>query len=152
MKMRSIRVFQALFGLFYLANGLNFFYPFFAIPRPQNPIAGLLMQGFVTSGMFTYVKSIEVLTGISMLSGLAVPLMLVLSFPVTVMIAYIDVIVLGMELHSWVWGGGLFVAHSLLMIAYFPYYRPLFVWRASAAGSVNVKASADPVALQHSRR
>jgi hypothetical protein len=125
MKAKLIAALRIFFGLFYLANGLNFFFQFYKIPIPHNEVAGALMGGFVRSGMFNLVKFAEVMGGVLVITNQFVPLVLVVMFPITVIIAYIDVLILVWEDGGLINGGFLFVMHAALLFLYLPYYRPM---------------------------
>lgn len=131
------KVLRILFGAYYLANGLNFFFNFVPLAPPQNEVANVLMSGFIRSGMFELVKIIEVVTGVLLIANLYVPLALICSFPLTVIIAYIDVFILGWELYGWINGGLFFIVHATLLCLYLPYYRSMLVMRANLASAPN---------------
>jgi len=136
-KSKLIAGLRIYFGLFYLANGLNFFLQFLKIPIPHNEIAGVLMAGFLRSGMFNIVKVAEVAGGILMIANLYVPLVLVILFPITIIIAYIDVLLLVWEDGGIINGGQLLIVHSILLILYVRYYRPMLVQKAFPGDSTS---------------
>ena len=131
---RIVAVLRILFGLHFLFNGLNYIFHFIDIPKPPAEIANVVMDAFVNSGMFWVAKGTEAVTGILLIADLYVPLALVLAFPVTCIITYVDVMLTGVPLYAglglvtFLWNGG-------LMLAYFGYYKPLLVRRATAGGS-----------------
>lgn len=119
-------------GVYLIANGLNFFFHFLAFPPVQNEVANLLMAGFVKSGMFEFVKVAEVLCGISLIFNIYVPLSLVITFPIVVIIGYIDIFILGWELGGIVNGGIFFTVYSAMLLLHLPYYKSMFVFKADA--------------------
>lgn len=133
---RIIAALRILFGLHFLFNGLNYMFHFVDIPKPpggDTAMANVLMDAFVNSGLFVIAKSVEVISGVMLIFNLWVPLALVLAFPVTVIIAYMDVMLTGVPLYAalgaitLIWNGG-------LMLAYLPYYRPFLVRSATPGG------------------
>jgi putative oxidoreductase len=117
-------------GVYLIANGLNFFFHFLEFPPVKNEIANLLMAGFVKSGMFEFVKVAEVLCGLSLIFNIFVPLSLVITFPIVVIIAYIDVFILRWELGGIINGGIFFVVYSAILLLHLPYYKGMFVLKA----------------------
>lgn len=117
-------------GVYLIANGLNFFFHFLELPPVKNEVANLLMAGFVKSGMFEFVKVAEVLCGLSLIFNIYVPLSLVVTFPIVVIIGYIDVFILGWELGGIINGGIFFVVYSAMLLLHLPYYKGMFVLKA----------------------
>lgn len=74
---------RLLLGLIYFVFGLNFFFQF--IPLPPNPeAASNLLGAFFASGyMFPFIKLTEIIGGLALLSGLFMPLALVVLAPIT---------------------------------------------------------------------
>lgn len=127
---RIIAVLRILFGLHFLFNGLNYVFHFIDIPKPPAEMANVVMDALVNSGMFSIAKTVEVVTGLMLIANRYVPLALVLAFPVTIVITYVDVMLTGVPLYAGLglvtllWNGG-------LMLAYLRYYRPFLVRSAT---------------------
>ncbi|OYW84980.1 MAG: hypothetical protein B7Z20_09925, partial [Sphingobium sp. 32-64-5] len=81
-------------GLFLLANGLNFWFHWLPISPPQSEAANRLMDGLVFSGLFGVVKYVEILAGIALLANRFVPLALAAMMPLTVVICYVDYVLI----------------------------------------------------------
>ena len=72
---------RTLLGLAFVTFGLNFFIPFLPAPNhPMPPEAGMLAGGLLSSGLFTFIKAIEV----ALVANRAVPLALALLAPILV--------------------------------------------------------------------
>jgi hypothetical protein len=84
------------------------------------------------SGLFCFAKGTEVLAGIMLITGQWVPLALLLAFPVSVNILYVDVALTGVPFYAFL-GIVNFVWNAGLMYAYLKYYRPFLV-RQSTPG------------------
>jgi uncharacterized membrane protein YphA (DoxX/SURF4 family) len=136
-----ITIIRVAMGLYLLGNGVNFFFEFYAFPPVENETANLLMAGFVQSGMFEVVKLAEVLCGLALIFNLYVPLALVVTYPIVVIIAYIDILILRWELGGIVNGGIFFVVYTALLLLYLPYYRTMFVRKAEADPSFKAPSS-----------
>jgi hypothetical protein len=119
-------------GIYLIANGLNFYFQFFEFPPVKNEVANLLMAGFVSSGMFEFVKITEVLCGLALILNIYVPLMLVITYPIVVIIGFIDVFILKWELGGIVNGGIFFSVFTAMLLLHLPYYQSMFVMRADA--------------------
>lgn len=122
----AIMVLRLLFGLHFLVNGLNFFFHFFTIPLPHNPVAVALVKDMVASGViFNAVKTVEVTVGVLLLANRFVPLALVLAFPVAINIFFVDVFLVGTLFGGWILGGGTLLLNVVLLFSYFKYYRSM---------------------------
>ena len=127
---RIITALRILFGVHFLFNGLNYVFHFIDIPKPPAEMANVVMDALVNSGMFGIAKTVEVVTGLMLITNTYVPLALVLAFPVTIVIAYVDVMLTGVPLYAglgfvtFLWNGG-------LMLAYLRYYRSFLVRSAT---------------------
>lgn len=122
----ALRIFL---GLFLLANGLNFWFHWLPITPPDSEQATRLMDGLVFSGLFGVVKYVEVIAGLALLANGFVPLALALMAPLTVVIAFVDFVLIG-SLESIIFGALLAVPHALLFLAYLPRYLPILAMRS----------------------
>jgi uncharacterized membrane protein YphA (DoxX/SURF4 family) len=130
---RIIMILRILFGIHFLFNGLNYTFHFIDIPKPPAEMANVLMAALVNSGMFGIAKAVEVLTGLLLILNRFVPLALLVAFPVTIVITYMDVMLTGVPLYA---GLGLvtFIWNAGLMLAYFNYYRSVLTPQATPGG------------------
>ena len=125
----ALRIFL---GLFLLANGLNFWFHWLPITPPDSESATRLMDGLVFSGLFGVVKYVEVAAGIALLANRFVTLALAMMLPLTVVIAFVDFVLIGTR-EAMTFGALLIVPHGLLMLAYISNFLPLLVARAEPA-------------------
>ena len=131
MNPKFVMVVRILFGLHFLLNGLNFFFHFFNVPAPTNPLATQFMKAMVESGViFTAVKSVEVLSGIALLANRFVPLALVVALPVSVNVFFVDVFLIGTWFGGYVLGGGTLLLNVVLLFGYLKFYQPMLCARA----------------------
>lgn len=126
----AVTALRLLFGLHFLVNGLNFFFHFITIPPPHSGLATEVMHAFIDTGMFGIAKTVEVTTGIALLANRFVPTALVIAFPVSVVIGYVDVLLIGTWFGGWVLGGGTVLLNAVLLLAYLNYYKPFLVFRS----------------------
>jgi len=131
MNPKFVTALRILFGLHFLVNGANFFFHFFDVPAPQNPLATEFMKAMVETGViFTAVKTVEVVTGVALLANRFVPLALVVALPVSVNVFFVDVFLIGTWFGGWVLGAGTLLLNVVLLFAYLKYYRPMLCAKA----------------------
>ncbi len=118
------------FGAHTLFSGLNFFFNFFPTPPIEVSPAGPFIAAMDHVGLYTFIKVIEVVVGAALLLDLFVPLALLMEFPITVSIFYLDVIVDHTPRPTFM-GSRELVFNVLLMAAYAGYYWPLLERRAA---------------------
>lgn len=153
---RSVTIVRLLLAVQFLLNGLNWYYKILPFPSilddhtgpPKDPIVG----GMIASGWaFGFAKAIEILTGLSLLFNLYVPLMLAVSLPVALMTFLVDAAILDAVL-GWLqgtvsfqvmfvnvldmlfFGGVILLMQGYLMLFYLDHYRPMLVRRGGAGG------------------
>jgi putative oxidoreductase len=125
----SVLVARILLGLIFFIFGLNFFFHF--IPNNSQPEgrAAAFLGGLFQSGyLFPLIKVIEVLSGIFLLSGLFIPLVLIVLMPISINI---------LLFHSILEQGVMPISISALILIsqiwlawnYRDYYRQLFIVR-----------------------
>jgi uncharacterized membrane protein YphA (DoxX/SURF4 family) len=117
----ALRIFL---GLFLLANGLNFWFHWLPITPPDSETATRLMDGLVFSGLFGVVKYVEVLAGVLLLANRFVPLALMLMLPLSVVIAYVDFILIGSR-EAATFAGLLLAPQAVLMLFNLRSYLPM---------------------------
>jgi hypothetical protein len=87
---------RVLVGLPFLVFGLDFFFKFITMPKPEMPERAIQYITILSmSGYLAVVKVLEVVGGALVLSGRLVPLGLVLVTPVAVNIALVDLCLVG---------------------------------------------------------
>ena len=76
---------RILLGIIFTITGLNGFFNFLPFPPPTTPAAIMFMTGLVGSGyFFPFLKLVELLCGLMLLTGSFVPLALIIISPVVV--------------------------------------------------------------------
>lgn len=150
-----------LLGAQYVLGGLNWWIKLFPFPNyfdePTGPGKHAVLDAMIATGwMFASAKIVELLTGIALLTRRYIPLMLVVAFPVAITTFIIDALIfddlvawLGGEVSgSFMWsrvmdlvffGGAVLAMHGYLMLAYLPYYRPMFVRKADISGGDRIE-------------
>lgn len=140
---------RVMLGLVYTINGLNWFfkiitpYPsmsdFVDFMPPPDIVGALIEQGV----MFHAAKAVELVTGIALLANRWVPLSLVVSMAVTVPVFMVDVFKPELKLRSTLMGTGSMVMNTVLLMAYYQYFRPMLNWQAQPT----LEPAIEPVAI-----
>jgi uncharacterized membrane protein YphA (DoxX/SURF4 family) len=124
---------RVLLGAMFLVFGLNFFFNFFAMPSPSGK-AGELAGAMYSSGYLLHAtKAVEAVTGALLLTGVLVPLALVLLAPVVVNIALFNFFLT--DPSQWPIPAVAVALQVYLMWAYRDYYRSLFTVQASPSAA-----------------
>lgn len=139
----SLAVIRSFLGLFLLANGLNFWFHWLPITPPTQEAANRLMDGLVFSGLFEIVKFVEITAGGLLLANRFVPFALAVMLPLTAVILYVDVILIGTR-ETWTFAMLLAVPQAILIWAHLPNYLPVFAMR-SAPGVTSLSDLRDAI-------
>jgi len=114
---------RLVFGAWMLANGVNhFFFPLWPIPTGHEPLAILLLDAFIHSGLLNVAMAIQLATGALILTGLLVPVALCIVMPVSTCALFWSAI-LEHQAFGTLLALAAFLLNGLLMLAYIDYYR-----------------------------
>ena len=119
---------RLIFGAWFAFNGILYWTPY--LPGAYNPVPVRFLDALMESGVMRLVKIVELTVGLALLTNFFVPLALVVGFPVTVIIAYNDLVLEYPIAFSMTGGAVTFAFHAFLLYAYFDYYRPLLTPKA----------------------
>lgn len=128
------------FGAHCLLSGINFFYPLIPLPALVISPAGNFIAEMNNVGLYTGIKVVEVIVGIALLTNRFVPLALVLEFPTSMSIFYLNTFVDGAPRQLFTGPREIFM-NGVLILAYWPYFRAILtdkaiyapVWRGGHA-------------------
>lgn len=120
------------FGGFNLISGLNYWVPIFPFPKIADPLGASYFAASVQLGLFQMAKAIELVAGLSLISGIGVPLALILLFPVTLNVFVLNAFFADLA-HIRASGTRNFLFHLTLLAYYSGYYLPLLKVRARPA-------------------
>jgi len=98
------------------------------IPGP----GGEFLHGIEVIGLYGMVKWVELLTGIMLVFNIFVPLALIIEFPITVTIFYLNTFIVGLprQLFS---GPQELVFNSVMFMLYAKYYMPVLTFKAQVS-------------------
>ena len=122
MKLNAKTIARLILGLGYTIFSLNFFFHFFPLPQPPEAMGKIEGAIFATGYWFQFVKITELVGGLLLLSGLFVPLAIVILAPVT-----LNIIVMHLFLDPAGMAPALvlFILNVYLGLAYIKYYKPM---------------------------
>jgi putative oxidoreductase len=113
------------FGAHALISGANHYLKLLPDPMPRDPeIAARFMQVLLDTHLYDFVKVVEILTGLALLTGYVMPLALLLEMPVTVVICYLSLFIAPTP-RSFYTGPREVLLNLFLLSAYWGYLRPL---------------------------
>lgn len=84
---------QFFFGGWFVFHGLNHWVHFFPQPPGSASVSSELIRALIKSGLFDWVKAVEVVAGIALLLNRFVPLAAIASFPISIVIGYLNIAV-----------------------------------------------------------
>jgi len=118
---------RLLFGSWMVANGMNHFVYLWPQPLGGIPVSKDFTIALIDSHLFDLVKAIEVLAGVSALTGIYAPLMMVVGLPVSFVVFYYGAVIN----HSKGGHGYVVLGTNLLIcLSYWKNYRAMFTLRA----------------------
>ena len=126
---------RLIFAAWMIPAGLNHFFPLFPQPMGDQPLSKELISALLDSHMFDMTKAVELLAGLSVLTGFYTPLMLVVCMPVSFCVWYWDTPLQGWGSSSAIFGWAVLVCNALLCLAYLESYRAMLAPKAAARGA-----------------
>ena len=137
---------RLIFGSWMIINGLNHFYSLFPQPMGNDkPLAHELIAALLDSHLFDMVKAVELIAGISVLTGFYLPLMLIVCMPVSFCVFFWDGPLEGMTSRAAVMGDSVLICNLILLGAYFNSYRTMLTPRAKPSVDKLLAAVSHPV-------
>ncbi|MBL8549267.1 MAG: hypothetical protein JNJ73_04735 [Hyphomonadaceae bacterium] len=133
------------FGVHSLVSGLNHFleFPFLPLPPLDASPAGVFIAELARIGLYDVIKAVEVAVGLCLVSNRFVPLALVMEFPITLSIFWLNTFVDAAPRQLFTGPRELFY-NVFLLAAYAGYYAPMLgfrvgsspIWRPSVAADI----------------
>jgi uncharacterized membrane protein YphA (DoxX/SURF4 family) len=137
---------RLVFATWMIPAGLNHFVPLFPQPMGSQPLSHELIVALIDSHLFDIVKVVELLAGISVLTGFYTPLALILCMPVSFCVFYWDAPLEGWGSRAALFGYSVLLCNVLLCLAYFRSYRTMLVLRSKprTLGAADAPETAQP--------
>jgi len=117
---------RLIFAAWMIPAGLNHFLPLFPQPMGSQPLSMELIVALLDSRLFDIVKGVELIAGIGALFGFFTPLALLICLPVSFGVFYWDAPLEGWTSGASTFGYATLLCNSLLCLAYYKYYLPMF--------------------------
>ena len=136
---------RLVFGAWMVPAGLNHFYPLFPQPMGSQPLSHELIVALLNSHLFDIVKAVELIAGVSVLTGIYTPLALVMCMPVSFCVFWWDAPLEGGG--AALFGEAVLGCNPLLCLAHIKSYRAVFTLLAKprSFGASDASAAAEPV-------
>jgi uncharacterized membrane protein YphA (DoxX/SURF4 family) len=125
----AVWVVRFIFAAWMIPSGLNHFIPLFPQPMGTRPLSHELIVALLDSHLFDLVKVVELLAGLSVLTGLYTPLALLMCMPVSFCVFFWDTPLEGWTSRAAVFGCSVLFCNVVLCLAYMNSYRSMFALR-----------------------
>lgn len=136
---RATTAMRLFLGLFLIANGLNFWFHFLPLNRPPSDLANQLMDALIATRLIEMVKFVEMGAGLALLANRYVPLAMLVMTPLSVIIFWLDFVLIGTP-QTIIYGVLLLIPQAWLMASlarsYAPILRPRHDYAAPTPGNV----------------
>lgn len=120
---------RIIYGGWYLFSGIEYFLPYNLQPLGNTPLGQEFTLALIHSGLFTWIKILEIVIAVAVLADRMMPLMAAASVPLTIVIAYWN-FVLEWGVVEVVFGALTIVFNAALLWPYRRYYWPMVMaWR-----------------------
>jgi uncharacterized membrane protein YhaH (DUF805 family) len=126
---------RLVFAAWMIPAGLNHFVPLFPQPMGSQPLSMELIVALLDSHLFDLVKGVELLAGLGVLFGFYTPLALLICMPVSFGVFYWDAPLEGWGSIAAIFGYATLLLNTLLCLAWYRSYRPMFALRAEVTGN-----------------
>jgi uncharacterized membrane protein YphA (DoxX/SURF4 family) len=138
----AVWIVRLVFAAWMIPAGLNHFIPLFPQPMGSKPLSHELIVALLDSHLFDLVKAVELLAGLSVMTGFYTPLVLIMCMPVSFCVFYWDTPLEGGR--AAIFGSAVLLCNVLLCLAHFRNYRAMFALR-STPRTFGASAAADAV-------
>lgn len=119
---------RIVFGGWFLFSGLwHFLWPWLQ-PMGNEPAAIAFTRAMLASGLFDWIKAIEVVTGITMLINRGMPITILAIVPLNIVIVYWN-FVLDKGVVEWTFGTLTIICNAILAWPWRSCFWPLFQWK-----------------------
>ena len=123
---------RLVFAGWMIPAGLNHFVFLFPQPIGTQPLSMELFSALFDSHLFTLVKAVELIAGLGVLTGIYLPLALVICMPVSFTVFYWDTPLEGWTSRASYYGEAVLLGNVLLCLFYAGTYRKIFTVKATA--------------------
>jgi len=142
----AVWVVRLIFAAWMIPSGLNHFIPLFPQPMGSKPLSHELIVALLDSRLFDLVKAVELLAGLSVLTGLYTPLVLLMSMPVSFCVFFWDTPLEGWTSRAAIFGCSVLFCNVVLCLVHLKSYQSMFALRSQArtSGTSNAPPTVQP--------
>ena len=137
---------RLVFAAWMIPAGINHFYTLFPQPMGKQLLSHEVIVALLDSHLFDLVKTVELIAGLSALTGIYMPLALVMCMPVSFCVFYWDTPLEGWGSRASWFGEAVLFSNCYLCLAYIKSYRPMFALRSKprTLGGAAAPAASQP--------
>ena len=141
---------RLVFAAWMIPSGLNHFIPLFPQPMGTKPLSHELIVALLDSHLFDLVKAVEFIAGLSVLTGLYTPLVLLMCMPVSFCVFFWDTPLEGWTSRAAVFGCSVLFCNVVLCAAHMQSYRSMFALHSKphATGDSGAAKLAQPAGVR----
>ena len=141
---------RLVFAAWMIPAGLNHFVRLFPQPMGNQPLSHELIVALLDSHLFDIVKAVELLAGLSVLTGFYTPLALLVCMPVSFCVFYWDAPLEGWTSRASIFGESVLFCNLVLCLAYNRSYRAMFSLRSKprTIGASDTSSAAQPAGVR----
>src|SRR5262245_21454784 len=141
---------RLLFAAWMIPAGVNHFLRLFPQPMGSQPLSHELIVALLDSHLFDLVKAVELIAGISVLTGFYMPLGLIPCMPVSFCLFYWDTPLEGWGSRASIFGEAALLCNVLRCLAYIRSYRSMFALRSKPRtfGASNAASATQPAGVR----
>jgi uncharacterized membrane protein YphA (DoxX/SURF4 family) len=142
----AVWIVRLVFAAWMIPSGLNHFIPLFPQPMGSKPLSHELIVALLDSHLFDLVKAVELLAGLSVLTGFYTPLALIMCMPVSFCVFFWDTPLEGWTSRAAIFGCSVLFCNVLLCFAHLRSYRSMFALRSGprTSGASDASHNAQP--------
>ena len=146
----AVWVVRLIFAAWMIPAGLNHFIPLFPQPMGSQPLSHELIVALLDSHLFDLVKVVELLAGLSVLTGFYTPLALIVCMPVSFSVFFWDTPLEGWTSRAAIFGSAVLFCNVALCLFHLKSYQSMFALRArpGTSGTATVTGSARPAGVR----
>ena len=146
----TVWVVRLVFAAWMIPAGINHFIPLFPQPMGSRPLSHELIVALLDSHLFDLVKLVELLAGLSVLTGLYTPLALLVCMPVSFCVFFWDTPLEGWTSRAAIFGCSVLFCNVVLCLAHLDCYRAMFALRSKprVGGAAAAPITAQPAGVR----
>jgi uncharacterized membrane protein YphA (DoxX/SURF4 family) len=146
----AVWVVRLVFAAWMIPAGVNHFIPLFPQPMGSKPLSHELIVALLDSHLFDLVKAVELLAGLSVLTGLYTPLVLIMCMPVSFSVFFWDTPLEGWTSRAAIFGCSVLFCNVVLCLAHWKSYQAMFALRSRprTSGTSHAPSAAEPAGVR----